>query len=498
MSEQFTDFNYNEFNKIIDSNQNNINDKSNFSSERNDENSSDGNNQDINFQDNNKRNFNVRHSAVKILNRYERSDSYVDKLLNFEFSREDFNKFDKALLTEIVNGVIRWRNKLDWILTGFYHGDFQKNLNWVKNAMRVGLYQLLFLTKIPPPIAIFETVEITKQVQGEKTAGMVNGVLRNILRNIENIRYPEKDEDPNYYLSVIYSFPKWLMKKWIDQLGYEETEKLLIAMNKRPYIPARVNRLKGNVQNFKNFLDENEVIYKPYSYHDKTFMIFNPKLNFFDTEQFLDGHIAIQDPSATLAVTLANPQKNWAVADVCAAPGGKSFYLAELMENTGSILAVDKYESKLKLINEGAERLGITNIKTLCGDSIDLDYEEEFDLVFADVPCSGLGTISKKPDIKWKREIDDIIKLNRIQKDILDNAADMVKPGGVLVYSTCTIEPEENEQIVLKFLENHPEFTLDPAEKYLPEKVCTNGMMQTFPHRHSCDGAFAARMIKKI
>jgi 16S rRNA (cytosine967-C5)-methyltransferase len=268
-------------------------------------------------------------------------------------------------------------------------------------------------------------------------------------------------------------------------------------MNKRPYIPARVNTLKGTTEKFKRYLDENEVIYKPYSYHDKTFMIFNPKMNFFETDQFLNGEITIQDPSASMAVHLASPQKGWKVVDICAAPGGKSFYLAEKMENTGSILAIDKYESKVNLISEGAERLGITNITTLCGDSADLDYEEEFDLVFADVPCSGLGTISKKPDIKWKREIDDIIKLNRIQKNLLENAADMVKPGGVLVYSTCTIEPDENEKIILKFLENHPEFVLDPAEKYLPEKVCANGMMQTFPHRHSCDGAFAARLVKK-
>ena len=456
--------------------------------------------EDINTeeQQNPKRNYNVRYSAVKILNRYERSDAYLDKLLNAEFKKEIFNKFDKALLTEIVNGVIRWRAKLDWILTGFYHGDFQKNLNWVKNAMRVGLYQLLFLTKIPQPVAIYETVEIVKAVQGEKTAGIVNAVLRNILRNLDNIRYPEITDDPYYYLSVIYSFPKWLIKKWVDQYGKDETEKMLIAMNKRPYIPARINRLKSDGQAFKNFLESNEMIFKPYSYHEDTYMIFNPKINIFETDFFANGEIAIQDPSASLAVHLAKPEPGMRVADICAAPGGKSFYIAELMQNQGEIISMDKYTSKLKLIEEGAERLGINIIKTMAADAAEVDLDEQFDLVFADVPCSGLGTISKKPDIKWKRESEDIIKLSKIQKNIIDNAAELVKPGGVLLYSTCTIEPEENIQIIRYFLEKHPEFELDPAEKYLPEKVCTDGTMQTYPHRHSCDGAFAARLIKRF
>lgn len=454
-------------------------------------------NEKTNENPNPKRNYNVRYAAVKILNRYERSDAYLDKLLNAEFQKETFNKFDKALLSEIVNGVIRWRAKLDWVLTGFYHGDFQKNLNWVKNAMRVGLYQLLFLSKIPHAVAIYETVEIVKNVQGEKTAGIVNAVLRNILRNIDNIRYPEPTDDPYYYFSVLYSFPKWMIKRWMDTLGKDETEKLLIAMNKRPYVPARINRLKSDGTAFRKFLDEMEMIYKPYSYHEDTFMIFNPKVNIFETEFFLNGEIAIQDPSASLAVHLANPKPGMRVADVCAAPGGKSFYIAQLMQNEGEIIAMDKYPSKLKSIEEGAERLGIKIIKSLAADASEVDMEEEFDLVFADVPCTGLGTISKKPDIKWKRESEDIIRLNKIQKSIIDNAAEMVKPGGVLVYSTCTIEPEENVQIIKYFLEKHPEFELDPAEKYLPEKVCVDGMMQTYPHRHSCDGAFAARLIKK-
>ncbi|HOV92428.1 MAG TPA: 16S rRNA (cytosine(967)-C(5))-methyltransferase RsmB [Candidatus Kapabacteria bacterium] len=479
---------------------NEINDENlqkNFANENSENNYSNNNNNNYQNNEQHIRNYNVRYNAVKILNRYERSDSYVDKLLDFAFVNNDFNKFDKALLTEIVNGVIRWRAKLDWILTGFYNGDYLKCLNWVKNAMRVGLYQLLFLTKIPPAIAIYETVEMTKKIQGEKTAGLVNAVLRNILRNIENIRYPEKDDDPPYYLATLYSYPKWLAKHWIELFGFDEAEKMMIAMNKRPYIPARVNRLKSSIEEIKAFLDENQMIYKQYSYSENTFMIFNPKINIFESDLFKEGKIAIQDPSATLAVRLANPQQDWEVADICSAPGGKAFLMAEMMKNTGSIIAIDKYDSKLRFIQEGAARLGLTNISVQAGDAIRLQLQNQKDLVFADVPCSGLGTISKKPDIKWKREIEDIKNLSQVQKKIIENAARLVKPGGVLLYSTCTIEPDENENIVKEFLSHHSEFELDSAEKYLPEKVCKNGMMQTFPHRHSCDGAFAARLVKR-
>ncbi len=482
---------------------NNLNNNTNDSKENYDisnKNFSDANLNSNNSQDNpnQKRNYNVRFSAVKILNRYDRSDAYIDKLLAHEFSKEHFNKFDKSLLTEIVNGVIRWRSKLDWILTGFYHGDFQKNLNWVKNAMRVGLYQILYLSKIPQPVAIYETVEITKNIQGEKTAGIVNGVLRNILRNIDNLRFPDPKQDLSYYLSVFYAYPKWLVKRWLEQFGPDETEKLLVAMNKRPYIPARINRLLSNGQDFRNFLDSQEVIYKNYSFHNDTLMIFNPKVNIFDSVSFTNGDVSIQDPSASLACILASPKPASRVADICAAPGGKSFYLATLMQNQGEIIAMDKYPSKLHFIEEGSHKLGIKIIKTMEADALTFSDNQGFDLVFADVPCSGLGTISKKPDIKWKRELDDIWKLANTQKNILDNAAKLVVPGGVLLYSTCTIDPAENVDVITDFLQKHPEFELDPAEKYLPEKVCKQGMMQIFPHRHSCDGAFAARLLRKF
>lgn len=438
----------------------------------------------------------ARYIAIKLLSRHERSDSYLDKLLEYEMKNSELNPMDQALLNEIVNGVCRWKGKLDWILTGFYKGDYQKCLNIVKNAMRVALYQIIYLTRVPIHAAVNESVEVVKKIQGEKTANIVNGVLRNIVRNLDNVRYPEPEEDLVYYYATTLSHPKWMVKLWLDRYGKEECELLLAANNEKPNISLRVNTLKTSPDKFYAHLEKNKVPYAVSPYLFESFYIKTPRRSIDSTEAFKNGMITVQDVSATLAVMLAKPQSGMNVIDLCAAPGGKSFLLAELMKDEGKVLAVEKYSSKLRFIQEGAERLGLNTIITTSGDATSITSDEEFDIVFADVPCSGLGTLSKKPDIKWKREPEDIIKLIALQREIITNAARLVKVGGVLLYSTCTIEPEENSQNVEWFLAQHSNFRLDPADKHLPDIVCKDAYMQTFPHLHKIDGAFAARLIR--
>ncbi|MBI5324135.1 MAG: 16S rRNA (cytosine(967)-C(5))-methyltransferase RsmB [Ignavibacteriae bacterium] len=439
----------------------------------------------------------VRGIAVKILSRFERSDAYLEKLLDNEIRNNNFNQMDKGLLTELVNGVIRWKWKLDWVLTGFYQGDYLKCLNIVKNSLRVGLYQILFLNKIPIHAAVNESVEIVKKIQGEKTAGLVNAVLRNVARNIENVRFPGREEDLQYYFSVVYSHPRWMVKRWLERFGEQEAEALLSANNRRPFIPIRINTMKTTQESVLQFLNEKGISYFVSRFIPTSIILKSPRLDIRSLEIFQDGFITIQDTSAALAAKLANPQPGNKVLDLCAAPGGKSFLLAELMKNQGELIAIDKYFAKLRFIEEGAKRLGISIIKATAADAETVEFGEEFDLVVADVPCSGLGTISKKPDIKWKREREDIQVLQEIQRKILLNAVHHVKPGGVILYSTCTTEPEENMDNIKWFLEIFPNFELEPAEKYLTPEVCTDGFLQTFPHKHYIDGAFAARLKKK-
>jgi len=439
----------------------------------------------------------ARLAAVKIISRFERSDAYLDKLILKEFRESELSREDKSLLTELVNGVIRWRWKLDWVLTGFYKGDYLKCLNIVKNALRVGLYQILFLDKVPDHASINESVEIIKRIQGEKIAGIVNGVLRNISRNIENIRYPVKEEDLVYYYTIIHSHPRWMVKRWIDLFGEEQTIKLLEANNIRPDTKIRINLLRATISEVKDELLKQNINFEQSPYAPESIIIKSKGIDLTSLNLFTEGKITIQDTSAYLATKIAFVQPGQRILDLCSAPGGKSFALAEQSNDAGKVISVDKYVSKLKAIKEGASRLQLKSIEIMEADAITVQFDELFDVVFADLPCSGLGTLTKKPDIKWKREREDIPYIVNTQREIISNAVRFVKPGGVLVYSTCTIEPEENEDNIQWFLSQYPDFTLDPAEKYLPGELCKNSFMQTYQHIHGTDGAFAARLIKK-
>ncbi len=439
----------------------------------------------------------VRGSAIKILSRFERSDAYLDKLLAAEFVSRKYESRDRSLLTELVNGVVRWKWKLDWALNGFFHGDYLKSLNVVKNSMRVALYQMQYLDKIPNFAAINESVEFVKRVQGDKTAGLVNAVLRNIDRNINGIRYPNRDNDPIYYMAVVHSHPRWMVKKWAEKFGEFQTENLLRSNNEKPYLPIRINSMKTNTGEILEIFREKGLNFKVSDFNENSVHIKSPGFNIAETDEFAQGKITVQDTAASLVGILADARPGMRILDLAAAPGGKTLQLAESAEDKAEILALDKYESKLKFIEEAASRCGFRSISTLADDAREFSSKEKFDLVLADVPCTGTGVISKKPDIKWKRERNDIDDLAPIQKEILNNAANLVKPGGALIYATCSIEDEENREVVEDFLEKRNDFELAQADKFVPKEAVSEGYLQTLPHVHNVDGAFAARLEKK-
>jgi len=439
----------------------------------------------------------VRGIAIKILNRVDRTDAYLDKLLEIELKHSELSGKDKALLFEIVHGVIRWLGRIDWILNGFYKGQFSKCIPNVKNSMRVALYQILFLDRIPDHAAVNESVEFVKKLQGEKSANLTNAVLRNIIRNRKGIRYPNKDEDIVGYLSAYYSHPTWMVKRWINRFGEEETEKLLISNNMKPAHTLRVNNLKTSVDELKKLLNSVELGFTSGKYLNN-YIHLNALTNITQWEYFQKGYFSIQDESTGFACKVLDPKPGMKILDLCAAPGGKTSFLSDMMNNEGEIVALDKFESRLELFNKNIQRLGINNVRSIAKDALQFN-EKGFDAVLADVPCSGLGTLTKKPDIKWKKDFGDIRKLGNIQFELLKKSSELVSTGGLVVYSTCTIEPEENILIVNKFLEQHNNFELvNLNEQFDFNLLDENGCIQTLPNRHKIDGAFVAKLIRKF
>jgi 16S rRNA (cytosine967-C5)-methyltransferase len=294
----------------------------------------------------------------------------------------------------------------------------------------------------------------------------------------------------------MYSHPHWMVKRWVKRFGPDETQKLLVANNERPGLSLRINKLKAQPGEFLTMLDQQRIQYTG-STHIDFFVKVKSLTRIGQMELFRRGFFTIQDESAILPCLLLAPHPGERVIDLCAAPGGKTTAMSEMMKNEGEIIAVDKYETKLSFIKAACERLSLRNVKLMAVDAATLESEQA-DRVLLDAPCSGLGVLTKKPDIKWKRDITDVIKLARMQTDLFENAARLVKPGGVLVYSTCTTEPEENQEVVKRFLTTHPEFSIDDAGQYVAKDLVNpEGCVETLPHRHGMDGSFAVRLVKK-
>ena len=438
----------------------------------------------------------VRGSAVKLLNRIDRTDAYLDKLLEIEIKNSNFSGPDKALLFEIVHGVTRWLGRIDWILNGFYKGQFSKCIPNIKNALRVALYQILFLDKVPDYAAVNEAVEFVKKLQGQKYADITNAVLRNIIRNKDSIRYPDAEEDLVGYLSAYYSHPSWMVKRWLTRFDREEIEKLLIANNAKPALIIRVNNIVTNIEDLKKLLNSVDLKFFGGKFLPE-FLRMATLSNITDWEYFHKGYFSVQDESTGFPIKLLDVRPGMRILDLCAAPGGKTAFIADLMENSGEIVALDRFESRLKILQKNLNRLKITNVTTIPIDAGEYTDTREFDRVLVDAPCSGLGTLTKKPDLRWKRDLGDIRKIVNIQYDLIKKGSSLVKPDGILVYSTCTTEPEENFEIVKRFLTEHENFKLVSSKDLFPDElVDENGCIQTFPHRHNIDGSFAAKFVR--
>ncbi|MBI1910697.1 MAG: 16S rRNA (cytosine(967)-C(5))-methyltransferase RsmB [Deltaproteobacteria bacterium] len=437
----------------------------------------------------------ARGAAFRVLNRVEAGDSYADILLEAEL--ENLSEADSALAMEITNGVLRWRIRLDWAIDSFSSIKTKKLEHNVLNALRIGAYQILFLTRVPASAAINESVNLVK-TGGNKKAGFVNAVLRKINSEKDNLKFPDFEKEPVKHISVVYSHPEWMVKRWVERFGLDEAMSLCEGNQIRPPKVLRVNTLKTTRGELFNELVEKGLDVKLTDYSPLGIQVFRGRLNPKDDRYY------IQDEASQLVPLLLAPKAGEAILDACSAPGGKTTLMAQLMNNSGIIIALDKYAGRLRTVEESAQRLGVKIIKTMEADAagpLRLPAEiQEFDAILCDAPCSGLGVLRRSPDIKYRRKEEDIKELSALQKSILENISRYLKKGGRIVYSTCTFEPEETDGVVKWFLENHKDFVLEKAGGYVPEDCKTMvdepGFLRTYPHRHGTDGFFAARLRK--
>lgn len=442
---------------------------------------------------------NARKIAVEILYDIEIKKAYSNILLNKKVKHIDDSR-DEKLIRELVYGVLENKLFIDNIIKNFSKTKLKKIDKKILQILRIGIYQIYFINNIPDRAACNESVNLTKRFKKNRLSGYVNGILRNISRNKNKDFLPDKTKDYETYLSIKYSHPKWIVDKFKKDYGKDFTEKLLIANNEKPPLTIRVNTLKTTKKELMNKLKNYNFNIKETKYSNDGLIIENPK-QITTLKEFKNGLFTIQDESSMLVAEIMDPVENSKVLDVCSAPGGKATHIGEKMNNNGLIIARDIFEHKLKLINKNSNRLGIKIINTELQDALELKEQDfcEFDYCLVDAPCSGLGLLRRKPDIRWNKSYSDIENLTKVQYKIIKNASKYVKKGGILIYSTCTLSKSENIDLINKFLDNNENYELVPITNVniLNSYSLSEGYIELYPHKHGTDGFFIAKMRRK-
>lgn len=439
----------------------------------------------------------AREAAMLALNACQRQGGWSDGALKKQLSAAELSGRDAALATQLCFGVLQNQMLLDFYLSKFSNIPLKRMEGKVVQTLRLGAYQMLFLTRIPHSAAVNSAVALVKaHCKNPRAAGMVNGILRSMERSLQNMPVIPQG-DPVAYLSTLYSHPEWLVKEFILSLGEEETAQLLAADNSQPPTAVMVNTTRTTVEALKAMLEADHVEAEPHPWLENCLLLSRTG-DLERLEAFQQGLFYVQDPASRLSVMAAGAKPGMRVLDCCAAPGGKSFAAAIAMENQGEIVSCDLHPHKKKLIQAGADRLGLTIItpKTADGKVFRPEWERAFDLVLVDAPCSGLGVIRKKPDIRYKDPAP-LAGLPAVQLDILRNAARYVRPGGTLMYSTCTLLYRENGEVVETFLAENRAYKAETFTLPGPVGPVQSGSVTLWPHRHGTDGFFISKMRRE-
>ncbi|MDL2269439.1 16S rRNA (cytosine(967)-C(5))-methyltransferase RsmB [Desulfosarcina sp. OttesenSCG-928-A07] len=446
----------------------------------------------------------ARSAALFLLNHLESSQLPLDLLLESDCHGEKLLPLDRALFNHLVYGVLRWQLYLDSVMAAYTDRPSRKITPEVRNILRLALFQIFFMDRIPPSAAVNTAVNMAHGLPhgALRTAGFVNGLLRNVLRHPDRFQPPDPDKFPVAHLSVTTATPEWLAQRWVDRMGMDSATELCKAMNTIPPVTLRCNVLKNTVEELtRTLLDVAKTLtLSRTGFHAVS--LDGLSCPVFRMPGFAKGRFAVQDEAAQGVGLLVSPRPGETVLDACAGLGGKTGHMAEFMKNQGRIIALDHSGKKLIRLEEEAKRLGVTIIETQEADlrhPLSLDTGMRFDRILLDAPCSGLGVLRRNPDAKWRVNESDIHRCAKQQGRFLANLAPWLRVGGTLVYAVCSTEPEENQDVIKAFLSAHPDFEVDKTvfeQIDIRPFLDANGFFRTFPHLHAMDGFFAARLIR--
>jgi 16S rRNA (cytosine967-C5)-methyltransferase len=447
--------------------------------------------------------------AWDILRRVEEHGGYADALLGRQRGGTGLSARDQALATQLVYGTLAWQGYLDHLIAAFSRRPPDQLDAPVRILLRLALFQICRLTRVPPFAAVDTAVQLAKGFRGGAAAGLVNAVLRRAAREWQQVRFPAREADAGRHLAIRLSHPRWLVEEWLQRYGFDETDALLAANNEPAPTVLRVNRRKIEPAHLLARLGDAGYTARATRYSPVGIVIESggaPEI----IPGYADGLFSVQGEASQLVSFLVAPPPGDGVLDLCAAPGGKATHLAELMDDRGKILALDVNLRGIRRLQRTARRLGLTIVQPAVADVVSLHEVprsrlgtggEGFASVLLDAPCSGLGTLRQHPEVKWRRTPEDVARLAAVQQALLRVAAAHVRPGGVLVYATCTLTAAENDEQIAAFLSAQPAFAIDDARPLLPPSSHTlvggDGILRTFPHRHGLDGFFAARLKRR-
>ncbi len=451
--------------------------------------------------------YDSRYIALMVLLENSKTKRTLDRTLDqFAPELDRLSKRDRALANAIIYGTLRWQQNLDWIIKDFSTKQIKELEPEALYLLRIALFQIVFMERIPTSAAVNTAVDIAKKASHKGVVSFVNAVLRKASSQYLNVEFPDYKKDPELFLAVKHSIPIWLVRRWIKRFSMEKTILVCKTINTIPSITIRTNTLKINRDELISLLGEDTQNISKTLYSDCGISFVKPKIAVHEIEAFKKGFFQVQDEAAQLVTYMLNPKPGERILDACAGRGGKTGHAGQLMENQGSIIAGDTDLQKLIILEEEMERLSINIVSSMQMDLLKTkleDFKEPFDKILIDAPCSGLGVLKRNPDAKWKRTKKDVARLANKQQKMLLNAANLVKPGGTIVYAVCSCEQRENEDVMDFFLEHRKDFSINTDWltgniKIKDTIISKRGFLRTYPDILAMDGFFAVSMKRNL